>query len=64
MTALKGLAPQYVFYGGVTTSGIGIFRKQMAQQGIASIPFGGGDGIVDGPASTASSFLQIAGAAG
>jgi len=64
VTTVKGLAPQYVFYGGVTTSGIGLFRKQMAQQGIASIPLGGGDGISDGSAATASSFLQIAGDAG
>jgi branched-chain amino acid transport system substrate-binding protein len=63
-TTVKGLAPQYVFYGGVTTSGIGLFRKQMAQQGIATIPLGGGDGIVDGSVATASSFLQIAGDAG
>jgi branched-chain amino acid transport system substrate-binding protein len=61
VTTVKGLAPQYVFYGGVTTSGIGLFRKQMAQQGIASIPLGGGDGIVDGSVATASSYLQIAG---
>jgi len=64
VTTVKGLAPQYVFYGGVTTSGIGLFRLQMAQQGIASIPLGGGDGISDGSAATKSTFLQIAGAAG
>jgi branched-chain amino acid transport system substrate-binding protein len=61
VTTVKGLAPQYVFYGGVTTSGIGLFRKQMAQQGISNIPLGGGDGIVDGSVATASSYLQIAG---
>jgi len=64
VTTVKGLAPQYVFYGGVTTSGIGLFRLQMGQQGIANIPLGGGDGISDGSAATKSSFLQIAGAAG
>jgi branched-chain amino acid transport system substrate-binding protein len=64
VTTVKALAPQYVFYGGVTTSGIGLFRKQMAQQGIANIPLGGGDGISDGSAATKSSFLQIAGDAG
>ncbi len=64
VTALQGLNPQYVFYGGVTTSGIGIFRKQMAGLGLQTIPFGGGDGIVDGPFTTASSFLQVAGAQG
>jgi branched-chain amino acid transport system substrate-binding protein len=61
VTKLKGLNPDYVFYGGVTTSGIGLFRNQMAQAGLQTIPMGGGDGIVDGAASVQSSFLQIAG---
>ena len=60
VTKLKGLNPDYVFYGGVTTSGIGLFRNQMAQGGL-TMPIGGGDGIVDGAASVASSYLQIAG---
>ncbi len=64
VTALKSFNPDYVYYGGVTTSGIGLFRKQMAQQGLQTIPFGGGDGISDGSAATKSSFLQIAGPAG
>jgi branched-chain amino acid transport system substrate-binding protein len=65
ITALKGMAGlDYVYYGGVTTSGIGIFRSQMASQGLANIPVGGGDGIVDGSAATASSFLNLAGADG
>jgi branched-chain amino acid transport system substrate-binding protein len=61
VTKIKGLAPSYVFYGGVTTSGLGLFRKQMASQGLGTLPFGGGDGINDGSAATASSFLNIAG---
>lgn len=61
VTALKGLSPEYVYYGGVTTSGIGIFRKQMASQQLQTLSFGGGDGINDGSAATASSFLNIAG---
>ena len=64
VTTLKSLNPGYVYYGGVTTSGIGLFRLQMAQQGLQTIPFGGGDGISDGSAATKSSFLQIAGTAG
>ncbi len=64
VTALKGLNADYVYYGGVTTSGLGIFRSQMASQQLATIPFGGGDGIVDGSAATASSFLNVAGADG
>jgi branched-chain amino acid transport system substrate-binding protein len=61
VTTAKGLNPDVIFYGGVTTSGLGLFRKQMAQQGLQNIPMVGADGIVDGPASTASSFLNIAG---
>jgi branched-chain amino acid transport system substrate-binding protein len=61
LTKAKGLNPDYVFFGGVTTTGGGLLRKQMVQQAMASIPYGGGDGIVDGSAATASSYLNIAG---
>lgn len=61
VTTAQGLNPGVIMYGGVTTSGIGLFRKQMAQNGLANIPLVGGDGIVDGSADTASSFLNIAG---
>lgn len=64
VTTAQGLNPGVIMYGGVTTSGIGLFRKQMAQNGLANIPLVGGDGIVDGSADTASSFLNIAGADG
>lgn len=61
VTTAKGLNPGVIMYGGVTTSGIGLFRRQMAQQGLSNIPLVGGDGIVDGSAATESSFLNIAG---
>jgi branched-chain amino acid transport system substrate-binding protein len=61
VTNVKGANPSVVMYGGVTTSGLGLFRKQMASNGLANIPFVGGDGIVDGAQGTASSFLNIAG---
>ena len=64
VTTIKGINPPIVFYAGVTTSGLGLFRKQMAQQGIANIPMAGGDGISDGGQATKSSFLNIAGADG
>jgi branched-chain amino acid transport system substrate-binding protein len=64
ITTIKGANPGAIFYGGVTTSGLGLFRKQMASQGLANIPMIGGDGINDGSAATASSFLNIAGDAG
>jgi branched-chain amino acid transport system substrate-binding protein len=63
VTKAKGLNPEIIMYGGVTTSGIGLFRKQMAQQGL-DIPIVGGDGINDGSAATASSYLNIAGDGG
>lgn len=61
VATLKGLNPGIVMYGGVTTSGIGLFRKQMATAGLSNIPLVGGDGISDGPAATDSTFLNIAG---
>jgi len=61
VTTAKGLNPAIVMYGGVTTSGLGLFRKQMAQAGLADVPFVGGDGVNDGSAATKSSFLNIAG---
>ncbi len=61
LTAAKAKNPQFVYFGGVTATGGGLLRKQMVQLGMGSIPFGGGDGISDGSAATASSFLNIAG---
>jgi branched-chain amino acid transport system substrate-binding protein len=61
LTAAKAKNPGYVYFGGVTATGGGLLRKQMVQVGMGSIPFGGGDGISDGSAATASSFLNVAG---
>jgi branched-chain amino acid transport system substrate-binding protein len=64
LTTAKAKNPQFVMFGGVTATGGGLLRKQMVQNGMGSIPFGGGDGISDGSAATASSFLNVAGADG
>ncbi len=64
LTAAKALNPDVVYYGGVTTQGGGLLRKQMVAQGMANIPFVGGDGISDGSAATPSSFLNLAGPQG
>jgi len=61
LTAAKALNPDVVFYGGVTSTGGGVLRKQMVANGMGDLPFIGGDGISDGAASVASSFLNIAG---
>lgn len=39
--------PDVVFYGGVTSTGGGLVRKQMSGAGMAKTPFLGGDGIAD-----------------
>jgi branched-chain amino acid transport system substrate-binding protein len=64
LTAAKAKNPGFVYFGGVTATGGGTLRKQMVQNGMGSIPFGGGDGISDGSAATASSFLNVASADG
>ena len=61
LTAAKALNPDVVFYGGVTSTGGGVLRKQMVANSMGDLPFIGGDGISDGAASVASSFLNIAG---
>jgi branched-chain amino acid transport system substrate-binding protein len=61
LTAAKAKNPGFVYFGGVTATGGGLLRKQMVQNGMGAIPFGGGDGISDGSAATASSFLNVAG---
>ncbi len=63
VTTAKGLSPAIIMYGGVTTSGIGLFRHQAAQAGL-TVPIVGGDGINDGSAATASSYLNLAGDTG
>jgi branched-chain amino acid transport system substrate-binding protein len=63
LTKFKDAAPDAVFYGGVTSTGGGLVRKQMPQVGLGDIPYLGGDGIQDGPGTTDGSFTNIAGEA-
>jgi branched-chain amino acid transport system substrate-binding protein len=46
LTKIAGVTPAVdgIFYGGTTSNGLGLARKQMADAGLA-IPFMGGDGI-------------------
>jgi branched-chain amino acid transport system substrate-binding protein len=59
--ALTATPPDGVYYGGVVTSGGGLFLKQLRQAGLA-VPFMGPDGIVNGSGSDKGSLIQIAGA--
>jgi branched-chain amino acid transport system substrate-binding protein len=63
LTAVQSLNPDVVYFGGVTSTGGGLLRKQMAQVGMGSLAFGGGDGIVDGPGGVQGSFITVAGSA-
>ena len=47
LTKVKGGSPDAVFYGGTTSTGGGLLRRQMADAGLAKTPFMGGDGISD-----------------
>ena len=47
LTKAASLKPDVVFYGGTTSTGGGLVRKQMADAGLGSIPYLGGDGISD-----------------
>jgi len=55
LTKGHALAPDLVFYGGTTATGGGLLRKQMADAGLKSVPYIGGDGISD------AEFLKTAG---
>jgi branched-chain amino acid transport system substrate-binding protein len=59
--ALKTSPPDGVYYGGVVTSGAGLFLKQLRQAGL-TIPFSGPDGIVNGSGNDEGSLIKIAGA--
>ena len=57
LTKAHGLGPDLVFYGGTTVTGGSLLRKQMADAGLASVAFVGGDGISD------TEFVSSVGAA-
>ncbi|MDQ2871721.1 MAG: branched-chain amino acid ABC transporter substrate-binding protein, partial [Candidatus Eremiobacteraeota bacterium] len=44
---IAGTKPDVIFYGGVTSTGGGLIRKQMFDTGLGKVPFIGGDGIAD-----------------
>jgi len=54
LTKIKSEGPDGVFFGGVTTTGGGLIRKQMPDVGL-NVKYMGGDGIVE------DEFLKVAG---
>jgi branched-chain amino acid transport system substrate-binding protein len=55
LTKAAALGPDIVYYGGTTSTGGGLLRKQMRDANMASVPYLGGDGISD------AEFLMTAG---
>jgi branched-chain amino acid transport system substrate-binding protein len=47
LTKIKSQNPDIVFFGGNTSTGGGLIRRQMADVGMAKTPYLGGDGISD-----------------
>lgn len=47
LTKAKATNPDLIYYGGVTTTGGGLLRKQMKDVGMQQLAFMGGDGIVE-----------------
>jgi branched-chain amino acid transport system substrate-binding protein len=47
LTKAKAASPSVVFYGGTTSTGGGLVRRQMGDVGLGSTPYMGGDGISD-----------------
>ncbi len=62
MTAAAALAPEAIYFGGVTATGGARILKAAVQAGLADIPYVGPDGIYDGSGETKDSFLNLAGA--
>ena len=56
LTRIKATNPDAIYFGGVTVSGGGLLRRQMADTGMAKVPYLGGDGISD------DEFIKVAGA--
>ncbi|HST03347.1 MAG TPA: branched-chain amino acid ABC transporter substrate-binding protein [Chloroflexia bacterium] len=57
LTKIQSLSPDAVFYGGTTSNGLALARKQMIDLGF-DVPFMGGDGIKE------AEFVKVAGDAG
>jgi branched-chain amino acid transport system substrate-binding protein len=61
MTAAAAKKPEAIYFGGVTADGGARILKAAVTAGMGDIPFFGPDGIYDGSAKTADSFLNLAG---
>ncbi len=55
LTKIKALSPSVVFFGGTTSTGGGLIRRQMGDVGMSDVGFMGGGGISD------PGFLAVAG---
>ena len=61
LTKARALSPDIIFYGGTTSTGGGLLRKQMGDAGLAKTAFIGGDGISDQEFITAAGDMANGG---
>ncbi|MFN2460892.1 MAG: branched-chain amino acid ABC transporter substrate-binding protein [Candidatus Velthaea sp.] len=57
LTKVKSRSPEVVFYAGTTSTGGGLLRRQMADVGMAKVPYMGGDGISDAEFETTAGSM-------
>lgn len=67
LTKVKATGPDAIFFGGIVSTGGAVLRKQMADVGLGSVPYFGGDGLespeylpLAGPAAEGTYFTLIA----
>lgn len=56
LTKIRGSHPDAIFFGGIVSTGGAVLRKQMADVGLAGLPYFGGDGLAS------PEYLPLAGA--
>ena len=56
LTKIRGSHPDVIFFGGIVSTGGAVLRKQMADVGLAGVPYFGGDGLAS------PEYLPLAGA--
>jgi len=57
LTKIKSTSPEVVFFGGNTSTGGGLLRRQMGDVGMAKVGYMGGDGISDKEFETTAGVL-------
>lgn len=63
LTGFAALQPDSLYFGGVTSTGAPLLRRQMVQAGLGGIPFLVAEGVSDGSGEVADSYIALTGEA-